>query len=268
MKTATLTLLTLIIFINCSLAQIDSEYQDTVITESGLKYIIIEKSTGDHAISGKAVEVHYTGMLINSKVFDSSIERGEPIEFILGEGQVIKGWDEGIALMNVGDKMRLIIPPELGYGEKGAGDVIPPNATLIFDVELVSVSEPKISIADVLMGLVLDGKFDEVIAKYKELKETKHEEYNFKENQLNRLGYDLLMMEKVKDAIEIFKLNVESYPESFNVYDSLGEAYMINGDKEFAIENYEKSLEINPNNENGLKMLEKLKENNNNKTAE
>jgi len=264
MKTVTLILLTFIIFINCSLAQIDSETQDTIITESGLKYIVIEKGSGEQAIAGKAVEVHYTGMLTNGKIFDSSIESGEPIEFVLGEGQVIKGWDEGIALMNVGDKLRLIIPPELGYGEKGAGDVILPNATLIFDVELISVSEPKISIADVLMGLVLDGKFDEVIAKYKELKETEQEEYNFKENQLNNLGYNLLMMEKVKEAIEIFKLNAESYPESFNVYDSLGEAYMINGDKELAIENYENSLEINPNNEKGLKMLEKLKENNNN----
>ncbi|MFC2093948.1 FKBP-type peptidyl-prolyl cis-trans isomerase, partial [Bacteroidota bacterium] len=171
----------------------ESEDKDTVLTESGLKYIIIEEGSGDQAISGEAVEVHYTGMLIDGKVFDSSIERGEPIEFILGKGQVIKGWDEGIALMNVGDKLRLIIPPELGYGEKGAGDVITPNATLIFDVELISVSDPKMSIADVLMGLILDGKFDEVIAKYKELKETKQKEYNFKENQLNVLGYDLLM---------------------------------------------------------------------------
>jgi len=264
MKAVTLALWIFIVFTNYSLAQIDTENQDTITTESGLKYIVIKKGSGNKAISGKAVEVHYTGMLTNGKVFDSSIERGEPIEFILGEGQVIKGWDEGIALMNVGDRMRLIIPPDLGYGEKGAGDVIQPNATLIFDVELISVSDPKMSIADVLMGLILDGKFDEVKTKYRKLKETKPEEYNFKESQLNILGYDLLKMEKVVEAIEIFKLNVESYPESFNVYDSLGEAFMINGDKELAIENYEKSLEINPNNENGLKMLEKLKENKNN----
>ena len=109
MKTAILTVLTFIIFINYSIAQIDTDSQDTVITESGLKYLVIEKGSGEQAIFGKAVEVHYTGMFKDGKVFDSSVERGEPIEFVLGEGQVIKGWDEGIALMNVGDKMRLMV---------------------------------------------------------------------------------------------------------------------------------------------------------------
>jgi len=112
---------------------------DAMITTSGLEYIEVEAGTGAQAVAGKTVAVHYTGKLQNGKVFDSSISRGEPIEFPLGKGRVIKGWDEGIALMKVGGKAQLIIPPDLGYGERGAGGVIPPNATLVFDVELVSV---------------------------------------------------------------------------------------------------------------------------------
>jgi peptidylprolyl isomerase len=108
-------------------------------TQSGLEYIEVEAGTGAQAEAGKTVSVHYTGKFQDGSVFDSSVSRGEPIEFKLGVGQVIKGWDEGIALMKVGGKAQLIIPPTLGYGEKGAGGVIPPNATLVFDVELVKV---------------------------------------------------------------------------------------------------------------------------------
>jgi peptidylprolyl isomerase len=109
-------------------------------TASGLKYIIKEVGTGQRAQAGDLVTVHYTGRLTNDSVFDSSIGRG-PFKFKLGTGQVIKGWDEGIALLNVGDKARFTIPPDLGYGEKGAGNAIPPNATLIFDVELLSIAQ-------------------------------------------------------------------------------------------------------------------------------
>ena len=108
-------------------------------TASGLEYIEVEVGTGAQAVAGKTVAVHYTGKFQDGKVFDSSVSRGEPIEFQLGRGNVIQGWDEGIALMKVGGKAQLIIPPGLAYGERGAGGVIPPNATLVFDVELVSV---------------------------------------------------------------------------------------------------------------------------------
>ena len=108
-------------------------------TESGLRYKMIQKGSGKKAENGKTVSVHYTGQLEDGKVFDSSISRKKPIEFPLGRGNVIEGWDEGIALLQVGDKARFVIPSHLGYGSRGAGGAIPPNATLIFDVELMDV---------------------------------------------------------------------------------------------------------------------------------
>ncbi len=108
-------------------------------TESGLRYQFIQRGSGKKAENGKTVSVHYTGQLEDGKVFDSSYPRKKPIEFPLGRGNVIEGWDEGIALLQVGDKARFVIPSHLGYGSRGAGGAIPPDATLIFDVELMDV---------------------------------------------------------------------------------------------------------------------------------
>ncbi|WP_282161313.1 peptidylprolyl isomerase [Ulvibacterium marinum] len=108
-------------------------------TPSGLRYKIIENGNGSKAEKGQQVSVHYEGALLNGQVFDSSYQRNQPIDFQLGTGQVIPGWDEGISLLKVGDKARFVIPPDLAYGSAGAGGVIPPNATLLFDVELVKV---------------------------------------------------------------------------------------------------------------------------------
>ena len=110
-----------------------------VTTASGLKYVDQVVGKGASPVAGKQVKVHYTGTLENGKKFDSSVDRKEPFSFVIGVGQVIPGWDEGVMTMKVGGKRRLTIPSKLGYGATGAGNVIPPNATLIFDVELLDV---------------------------------------------------------------------------------------------------------------------------------
>lgn len=112
---------------------------EEIVTSSGLQYIDQVVGTGEVAKAGQTVSVHYTGWLENGTKFDSSVDRGQPFSFPLGAGRVIKGWDEGVQGMKVGGKRRLTIPANLGYGPRGAGGVIPPNATLVFDVELLGV---------------------------------------------------------------------------------------------------------------------------------
>lgn len=116
----------------------DVKGKDTLSLESGLKYIKLNSTEGKPAEAFKTVYVHYTGFLLDGNIFDSSVERGTPFSFVLGKGQVIPGWEQGIAKLRVGEKARLIVPSNLGYGSRDMG-VIPPNSTLIFDVELIEV---------------------------------------------------------------------------------------------------------------------------------
>jgi FKBP-type peptidyl-prolyl cis-trans isomerase FkpA len=109
------------------------------MTASGLQIEKITEGGGQAPKAGDTVRVHYTGWLTDGTKFDSSVDRGRPFEFTLGRGQVIRGWDEGVATMKVGDKVRLTIPPEMGYGARGAAGAIPPNATLVFEVELLGI---------------------------------------------------------------------------------------------------------------------------------
>ncbi len=115
--------------------------EKVITTTSGLKYVDMVVGTGDEAKKGQTVRVHYTGWLKDGLKFDSSVDRGKPFEFELGAGRVIKGWDEGVAGMKVGGKRKLIIPAQLGYGDRGAGGVIPPGAELTFEVELLGIGQ-------------------------------------------------------------------------------------------------------------------------------
>jgi len=139
--------LALLVGISCSIAPALSQWdgsnpfaegQKVVKTSSGLQYFDIKPGNGPSPTRGSTVVVHYTGWLLNKKKFDSSVDRGQPFDFPLGQGRVIKGWDEGVSTMKVGGKRRLVIPPNLGYGLGGTPDgTIPPNSTLVFDVELL-----------------------------------------------------------------------------------------------------------------------------------
>ncbi len=110
-----------------------------VTTASGLKFWVLKEGAGAAPTTGQTVSVHYTGWLKDGSKFDSSVDRGDPLAFAIGIGKVIPGWDEGVGTMKIGEKRQLEIPPQLGYGDKGAGGVIPPGATLVFDVELMGI---------------------------------------------------------------------------------------------------------------------------------
>ncbi len=125
--------------VGCGASASQPSASKEVTMPDGLKYTDDQVGTGTEAQAGKTVSVHYTGWLLDGTKFDSSKDRNQPFSFPLGRGQVIKGWDEGVAGMKVGGKRTLVIPPDLGYGARGAGGVIPPNATLKFEVELLDV---------------------------------------------------------------------------------------------------------------------------------
>jgi FKBP-type peptidyl-prolyl cis-trans isomerase len=229
-----------------------------ITTASGLTYVITSRANGRRPKTGETVLVHYTGTLTDGTKFDSSQDRKEPIAFPLGRSAVIKGWDEGIAQMGIGDSAVLIIPPQLGYGEKGAGGgLIPPNATLVFVVTLVDVKGEALS--EVLLKAIDERGIDAAVAEYRSLKARGFGDLYTNEGDVNALGYRLLSRKRVPEAIEILKLNVEAYPNSANVYDSLGEAYFVSGNTALAIQNYEKSLLLDPANTNAAMMLKKLK---------
>ena len=228
-----------------------------ITTASGLTYVITSRANGRRPKAGETVLVHYTGTLTDGTTFDSSQDRKEPIAFPLGRSAVIKGWDEGIAQLGIGDSAVLIIPPHLGYAEKGAGDVIPPNATLVFVVKLVEVKGEALS--QVLLKIIDERGIDAAVAEYRSLKARGFGDLYTNEADINTLGYRLLRRTRVPDAIEILKLNAEAHPNSANAYDSLGEAYFVSGNTPQAIQNYEKSLSLDPANTNAAMMLKKLK---------
>ena len=229
---------------------------DTVTTKSGLRYVMTTKnSEGRKAQSGETVVAHYHGTFLDGRVFDSSRERNKPFEFVLGQGQVIKGWDEAFAMLRTGERATLIIPPDLAYGSTQRGP-IPANSTLVFEVELVEIRKP--GFAQLYAKTIETSGIESAVALCEKHKEKGFQDYHLSEDQMNRVGYSYLQRGRHREAIETFKLNVDNFPNSANVYDSLGEAYMAAGNKEEAISNYKRSLELDPNNSNAVEMLKRL----------
>jgi FKBP-type peptidyl-prolyl cis-trans isomerase len=225
-----------------------------VRTASGLTYMVLKRGTGRLPKNGETVIYHYTGTFTNGVKFDSSWDRDQPLAFKLGARQLIKGVEEAIAKLHMGDHAIMVLPPELAYGKRGFRDAIPPNSTLVFLVEIVDIKE--MSIADVLLKSN-DGAA--MVAKYREMKTAGFGKVYTTEDQLNGLGYSLLRQKRIDDAIAILKLNTEEYPRSANTFDSLGEAYVAAGNKQLAIENYQKAVEIDPTFKSSIDALKKLR---------
>ena len=230
-----------------------------VTTPSGLTYVVTRRGEGRQPQKGETVLVHYTGTLSNGVKFDSSRDRGEPIAFKLGEGRVIKGWDEGVARLRVGDQAVLVIPPALGYGERNVGNgLIPPNSTLIFVIEVADVKPTTLS--ELLSRTLKEKGIEAAVAQFRDLKARGAGDVYTNESDLNAWGYRLLAAKQTKEAVEVFKLNVEAYPNSANVYDSLAEGYLALGEKRLAIDNYRKALELDPRMESARKALQTLEQ--------
>ena len=236
---------------------VSAQSSDTITTDSGLKYYIVEEGSGEKVEDGKEVTLHGIGTLENGEVFWETRESNSPFHFVTGTNSVIKGVEEGVSKMRVGDRWIFILPPEIAYGDKQRGP-IPANSTLIFDYEVLEVTEPKKSIVDTLYRIIESDGIDRALDMYRDLKDQK-DIFNFRADQLNGLGYKLINEEKYEASKVILELNAKEHPDDFNVWDSLGEIYMILGKYEIAVESYEKSLELYPENTNAVEMIRKIK---------
>ncbi len=228
-----------------------------VTTESGLRYVVTSHGNGPLPKPGQVVIYNYRGTLPDGTVFDSSFERPQPFAFTFGKKQVIKGVEEAFLHFGVGDKGTMILPPELAYGDKQRGP-IPPHSTLRFDIEVIGLKDH--ALADMLAEAIDGAGLEAAQATFAKWKAEKPADVYVSEAQINALGYRYLQKEKdkVPEAVAVLRWNAELFPASGNVYDSLAEALLKQGDKAGARENYRKSLELDPSNANAKKMLEGL----------
>lgn len=251
-----ITLLIASVLLSLAHAQTPSEPTGLTTTASGLQYVVTTHGKGAQPQAGQVVIAHYHGTFLDGKVFDSSVKRNEPFAFTLGRKQVIKGWDEAFALLHIGDKATLIIPPQLAYGEKERS-TIPGNSTLRFDVELLDIKP--LGLADVLSDAIDAEGLEAGRKRFDALRATKFDGVYVSESQLNGLGYRFMGKGKLPEAIAVLQWGIELAPNSGNLYDSLGEVQRKAGQRDAAIKSYEKSLTLDPANENAKKVLAEMK---------
>jgi G:T/U-mismatch repair DNA glycosylase len=225
-------------------------------TESGLKYVITRNGTGPAAQPGQIVIVHYVGTFMDGSLLDSSRQRGAPYVFTLGMGKVIRGWDEGFALLRVGDQATLIVPPDLAYGPQRRGK-IPANSTLRFDVELLDVKD--YALGEVLLEYVENRGVEAAEKLFTELKAEKFKGIYVEQSQLRGLGFSLLSQQKFAGAIAFFRWNTELFPQSSGAHENLGEAYAKNGQRDLAMASFEKAIARDSKNVSAAKELADLK---------
>ncbi|OUR90348.1 hypothetical protein A9Q87_13735 [Flavobacteriales bacterium 34_180_T64] len=246
----------------CSITFAQTE-TDTITTKSGLKYYFTHRGEGTAIDSGKVAIQHYTVWLSNGEKLDSSRDKNEPLASEHPTTGLIKGMNEAISLMKIGDRGIFIMPYQLAYGEKGRGS-IPPKETLTFDIELLEMRDSSLQ-KELMAVLFEDPKAEDTkpnlkaaLELFSTLQANNFKDLYLSEGDLNSIGYRLLK-KFPNEALSIFKLNVELYPNAGNPHDSLAEAYMTLGDNDNAIKHYEKALELDPENENARNMLRDLK---------
>jgi len=236
---------------------------DTNTTSSGLRYYFTHKGSGPALKPGKVAIWHYGLTLTDGKKIDNSWDRGRPLGEIYPSKRIIKGTTEALSLMHIGDRGIFIMPAAIAYGEKGSRGVIPPNATLVFDMELVDIKEK--ALAPILDSVLYD-KADtahanphvtEVVNTYKALAKQGLDNVYTSEDDINVIAYSLMDKHSV-EALVLFKFNAKLYPTSWNIFDSLAEGYMATGNNKLAIKYYKKSLALNPANDNAVDKLKQL----------
>lgn len=224
---------------------------------SGLRIEIMQRGDGKRPMRGQVVLAHYTGTLADGTVFDTSRDGGDPYAFTLGKGQVIDGWEQGFAMLSVGARARLIIPPDLAYGDREL-ETIPANSTLFFDVEFVDLAEQ--ALADLLQEIIDTEGLAAARERYAALRVDGFPNAFVSEAQLNGLGYHYLFAGDVETALAVFGWNVDQFPASANVHDSLGEAWVKQGDRAKALASYRRSLELDPTNQNAARYVAALEQ--------